>query len=74
MRVVIHPSERGVLWRSGAPVRWLDPGSHFVWGTVTRYDLDQGATPWSPELASILPEGAAELVGMALPDPVEIAR
>ena len=62
MHVIIHSSERGVLWRSGAAVRWLGPGSHFVWGTVTRYDLNQGVTPWSPELADILPKGAAERV------------
>jgi regulator of protease activity HflC (stomatin/prohibitin superfamily) len=61
--LTITPAERGVLWRDGAPVRWLEPGRHFVWsGTLTRYDLSDGATRWSPELDTVLPPGTAQRV------------
>ena len=61
--ITIFPTERGVLWQRGVPVRWLEPGRHFVWsGTLTRHDLTLGVVPWSPELEAILPHGAAERV------------
>lgn len=60
--LTILPAERAILWRRGVPVRWLEPGSHVVWGAVTRYPLSQGAIPWSEELAAVIPHDAAERV------------
>ncbi|MFT5679814.1 MAG: regulator of protease activity HflC (stomatin/prohibitin superfamily) [Myxococcota bacterium] len=61
--LTILPTQRGVLLQAGVPVRWLESGRHFVWsGTLTRYDLTEGATLWSPELEAILPHGAADRI------------
>jgi hypothetical protein len=60
----IYDHERGLRYRGGRLVRWLEPGRHLLWlpgvGTSDeRLDLAPGYLPYSPELASVLPPGVA---------------
>ena len=64
--VVIAETERGLLYRDGRLVRWLEPGKHrfFSFGAldVHRVDVDDAFTALTPELRRVLPPGAGEEV------------
>ena len=59
--------ERGVLYIDGRPVRWLEPGRHFIWQRhrsvqVQRLDLERGLEPWTLALRAVVPSTIAEEV------------
>lgn len=61
-RVADH--ERGLRYRDGRLIAWLEPGRNLLWwpGPGTRdetLDLRWGVTAWTPELAAVVPPGAA---------------
>jgi hypothetical protein len=63
MRFNIDDTERAILYRNGAPYRWLDPGiySFWTWGAslkLTRVPLALGFSPWTPEVAALMPRDA----------------
>ena len=73
--VIIQQEERGLVYRDGRLVRFLEPGRHNLWrlfGTLTvkRLALSQHWAPWTPELDAVLPSGAAERLEVA---PGEVA-
>jgi regulator of protease activity HflC (stomatin/prohibitin superfamily) len=63
----ITDTQRGLRYRSGRLVGFLGPGKHTLFWP-TEGDRDQvfgiasGFTPWSPELARVVPAGEAELL------------
>lgn len=65
-RITIVPDAfRGLRTRNGKLVRWLEPGRHVLWfpdsGTAdTLLDLGPGYAVRTPELAAVVPEGAAK--------------
>ena len=85
LTTVIQDSHRGLLYRDGRLVRWLEPGRHRFWAwraefKVDMIDLDAGYSRSTPELRSVMPDGvgyevviAPEQVGVLLIDgkPVE---
>lgn len=59
--------QRAIRFRHGRIVRWLEPGRHLLWfpnaGTFDRVlDISAGYTPWTPELAAVLPQGVATVL------------
>lgn len=65
MKIVIGDKERGLLFRDGKLVQWLEPGVHALWSwfaelRVERLDLDKHYVAMTPELDAIVPERAAE--------------
>lgn len=60
---IIRPNERGVLYRHGQPVRWLEPGRHRLWGwgvSVEVLSLDHHLLADFAHFAHLIPTGAAE--------------
>lgn len=60
---IIEEKQRGLLYRDGRLVRWLEPGRHRFWAwraewRVERVDLEQGYSPSTPELRAVLPPDA----------------
>jgi regulator of protease activity HflC (stomatin/prohibitin superfamily) len=61
--VVIQDHERGILVKNGRVVRWLEPGSHWLWSRrseVRKINLDAGFAPLTPEVRAVVPAGAAD--------------
>jgi hypothetical protein len=64
-RFDVNDSERGLLYRNGRLVRWLDPGRHRVFMGLASLELktqsrDTLHTPFAPELKAVAPPGAVE--------------
>lgn len=63
MKTIIRQHQRGLLWKNGQLVGWLEPGKHTLrawFGAelkVTLLDLDEGYEELTPELEAVLPEG-----------------
>lgn len=65
---VIADRERGLLFKDGRAVKWLEPGKHRVWGwgrvEVLRFDIDYGFAVMTPELRRLVPDGAADEISV----------
>lgn len=67
LKITIQGHQRGVLYRDGVALRWLEPGRHSFWAwsaqfQVSLIDMNEAYTAYTPELAALMPEGAgAEL-------------
>ena len=73
---LIEPHERGLLYKDGELVGWLDVGRHLLrwWRSVPgvrKLDVSAGWVEFSPELWSHVPEGAGERV-LVKPDCIGI--
>ena len=60
--VIIKDHERGLLYRDGRLIEWLEPGRHRRWAwraewRVERLDLDLGYVAATPELRQVVPDG-----------------
>lgn len=63
IKQIIEEHQRGLLYRDGRLVKWLEPGRHSYWGWGAQWrieliDIEQGYTRSTPELRAILPEEA----------------
>jgi regulator of protease activity HflC (stomatin/prohibitin superfamily) len=58
--------QRGIRRRNGRTVAWLEPGRHIRWFPAQSQDelldLTPGFVPYTPELASVVPAGAATVL------------
>lgn len=64
-RTQIHHEQRGILWRDGVAIAYLEPGRHYLWSNqhdlrVDYLDVETTHIKSSPELRELLPEGATE--------------
>ena len=60
---IIEEHQRGLLYRDGRLIKWLEPGRHryWAWGAEWRIeliDIAQGFSLSTPELRAILPDEA----------------
>lgn len=65
--ITLTDTQRGLLVRAGRIDGWLEPGRHTLWLATTEVrvlDLARLAEPWTPELARVVPAGAAETVAV----------
>lgn len=63
MKIIVDENRRGLLYRNGRLVEWLEPGKYVRWGWFSQLrvewlDLDTPVSNFRPELARVAP-GAA---------------
>lgn len=65
MKIVIGEKERGLVYKDGKLIQWLEPGPHSLWSwfaelRVERINLEQPYIAHTPELDAVVPERAAD--------------
>ena len=70
LKTIIQSHQRGLLYRDGKLMQWLEPGKHAFWSLwaeqrVEILDLEQGYVQSTPELRAVLPEDAGYEVVLA---------
>lgn len=70
LKTVIQTHQRGLLYRDGQLINWLEPGAHNFWTwratqRVDVLDLTQGWVTSTPELREVLPPSAGYEITVA---------
>ena len=70
LKTILPPHQRGLLYKDGKLVQWLEPGKHSFWSLwaeqrIEVIDLEQGYMKSTPELRAIIPEDAGYEVVIA---------
>ncbi len=60
MKLIVPETHRGLLYRNGRLVEWLEPGKHTRWSWLDELraeliDVGQASVPFRPELAKVAP-------------------